>query len=112
MNDEGKDEESIRETDCDIVSITINHFFKKCELNFVLQVSDSIKYNYGPRSVAVGHFNNDTWLDIVVTNHVVSTIVVFLGYGNGTFEMQKPYSTGNDSSTTMITVGDFNKDNR
>ncbi|CAF4204128.1 unnamed protein product, partial [Rotaria sordida] len=88
------------------------HTIKKCELNFVLITPNPIEYNYGPRSVAVGHFNNDTWLDIVVANHVVGTIVVFFGYDNGTFEMQTPYSTGDDSSPTMVAVDDFNKDNR
>jgi hypothetical protein len=38
-----------------------------------------------PYSVAVGDFNNDTRLDIVVANYATNNLGVLLGYGNGTF---------------------------
>ncbi|CAF3798250.1 unnamed protein product, partial [Rotaria sordida] len=85
---------------------------KKCELNFISTVSNPIEYNYGPRSVAVCHINNDTWLDIVVANHAVNEIAVFLGHDDGAFRNRKSYSTGNGSSPYMVAVGDFNKDHQ
>ncbi|CAF5105621.1 unnamed protein product, partial [Rotaria sp. Silwood1] len=47
-----------------------------------------------PNSVAVGDFNNDTHLDIVVANSKGNTVSVLLGYGNGSFTDQTTYSTG------------------
>ncbi|CAF5182509.1 unnamed protein product, partial [Rotaria sp. Silwood1] len=35
-----------------------------------------------PWSVAVGDFNNDTLLDIVVVNHGSDNVGIFLGWGN------------------------------
>ncbi len=64
-----------------------------------------------PHSVAVGDFNNDHRLDIVVANRGTDNIGVLLGHGNGTFEVPKMYSTGNQSSPIMVAVGDLNKDN-
>jgi hypothetical protein len=69
---------------------------------------DPIDYNYGPRSVAIGDFNNDTWLDMVVADHIASSIVIYLGNIKGTFLRQSSYSTGSNSAPNMVAVGDFN----
>jgi hypothetical protein len=66
-------------------------------------------YSY-PRSVAVGDFNSDSLLDIVVANSGTNNFGVFFGYGNGTFSSQVTFSTGNFSSPYDIAVGDFNND--
>ncbi|CAF4630636.1 unnamed protein product, partial [Rotaria socialis] len=47
-----------------------------------------------PWSVAVGDFNNDTRLDIVVANSDDNSVSVLLGYGNGSFQNQMTFSTG------------------
>jgi hypothetical protein len=65
----------------------------------------------GPRSIAVGDFNNDSRLDIVVANSGTNTIGVFFGYGNGTFSNQITFSTGYKSQPYAVAVGDFNNDN-
>jgi hypothetical protein len=65
-----------------------------------------------PSSVTVGDFNNDQQLDIIVVNGDTSSLMVFIGYGNGSFTMQGTYSTGSDSSPSSVAVGDFNNDNR
>ena len=63
-------------------------------------------------SVTVGDFNNDGYLDIVVANSQKDNVGVFLGYGNGTFEDQKNFSTGSDSGPNDVLVADFNHDNQ
>jgi hypothetical protein len=64
-----------------------------------------------PYSIAIGDFNNDNHLDIVVSNSGTGNIGIFLGYGNGTFLAQTTYSTGTNSYPQYITLGDFKKDN-
>ncbi|CAF3964587.1 unnamed protein product, partial [Adineta steineri] len=64
-----------------------------------------------PSSIALGDFNMDNQLDIVVTNSDANNIGVFFGYGNGSFTAQVIYSTGNLSSPGSIATGDINKDN-
>ncbi|CAM4908496.1 unnamed protein product [Rotaria socialis] len=63
-----------------------------------------------PNSVVVGDFNNDSKLDIAVTNQGSENIVIFLGYGNGSFFNQSIYSTGDNSQPTTMAIGDFNND--
>jgi hypothetical protein len=81
-------------------------------MQFIKTVLNPIDYNFGPRSVAIGDFNHDTWLDIVVANHIVNSIIIFFGNVNGTFMKQPPYSTGPNSDPNMVAVGDFNNDFR
>ena len=64
-----------------------------------------------PYSVAVADFNNDTHLDIVVTNSETDNIAILLGYGNGTFAIGVTYSTGARSRPYTVAIGDFNNDN-
>ncbi|CAF3154083.1 unnamed protein product [Rotaria sp. Silwood2] len=71
----------------------------------------SIVSNSQPRSVAVGDFNNDDRIDIVVANSGTHTIGIFILYDNGTFSDQKTYSTGSRSSPYTVIVNDFNNDN-
>ncbi|CAF4182995.1 unnamed protein product, partial [Rotaria magnacalcarata] len=63
-----------------------------------------------PNSVAVGDFNNDTQLDIVVANSHDKNVSVLLGYCNGSFQNQMTFSTG--SYPQSVAVGDFNNDTR
>ena len=63
-----------------------------------------------PVSIAVGDFNNDHWLDIVVTNNGTNNIGIFFGYGNGSFRSQMTYSTGYDSLPNCVVVADLNND--
>jgi hypothetical protein len=84
----------------------------KCELKFKKIDQDPVNYKYGPQSVALGDFNNDTWLDMVVVNNAVDSITVYFGYSNVTFRRQREYSTGTGSSPYMISVNDLNGDQR
>ncbi len=65
-----------------------------------------------PASIAVGDFDNDTRLDVVVANNGTGNIMILFGSGDGTFTSQTTYSTGNDSKPCSVAVGDFNNDSR
>lgn len=62
----------------------------------------------GPTGVAVGDFNKDGHLDVVVTNSGNNNVGVLLGKGDGTF--QDPKLTSVACNPNWITVGDFNGD--
>ncbi len=68
--------------------------------------------NSAPISIAIGDFNNDSQLDIVVANYNISNIGIFLGYDDGTFSNVSTHSTGNNSWPCSVAVSDFNNDNR
>jgi len=63
-----------------------------------------------PMSVITGDFNQDSILDLAVTNYNSDTLSIMLGNGNGTFQTQQIYSTGNGSGPREITTGYFNND--
>jgi hypothetical protein len=63
-----------------------------------------------PSSVTIGHFNNDSEVDIAVANSGTNNIGILLNYGNRTFANMATYSTGSDSSPVSLAIGDFNDD--
>ena len=65
-----------------------------------------------PCGVAVGDFNEDNKLDIVVANYFNNTVSILLNKGDnsGTFLNQTTYSVG--SEPLDVAVGDFNGDNK
>ncbi|CAF4016179.1 unnamed protein product [Adineta steineri] len=63
-------------------------------------------------SIAVGDFNNDTRLDVVITNNATNNVKVIFGSGYGTFLYDITYSTGNASQPCSVSVADLNNDNR
>jgi hypothetical protein len=81
-------------------------------MQFHKTANNPIDYYFDPQSVVIADFNNDTWLDIVVANHMMNNIIIFFGNVNGIFLKQPPYSTGPNSTPKMVAVGDFNNDSR
>jgi hypothetical protein len=79
---------------------------------FADQTTYSTSLNSNPTSIALGDFNNDSQLDIVVANYGTGNIGMLLGYGNGTFETQRTYPIGSDSHPQYITIGDLDNDNQ
>jgi hypothetical protein len=69
-----------------------------------------------PTSVAVGDFNKDTKLDIVVTDFAkagnpAGSAGVLLGNGDGTFQTAQRFATVIQNPTSVVT-GDFNGDGK
>ena len=79
-------------------------------MNFTRTVPNPIDYNFNPRSVAIGDFNNDTWLDFVTTDHTLNDISVFLQFTNNTFRKSTTYSTGVYSLPNAVAIADLNND--
>ena len=65
-----------------------------------------------PTSIAVGDFNNDNRLDLVIANSQKNNVGIMLGNGNGDFGAQTTFSTGVFSYPYSIVVGDFNSDDQ
>ncbi|CAF4253850.1 unnamed protein product, partial [Adineta steineri] len=82
----------------------------KCELKFNKIDPSPIEYKYGPRSVAIGDFNNDSWFDIVIANNAVGSISVAFGNSNITLGSPTIYSTGIGSAPYMVAVYDLDND--
>jgi hypothetical protein len=62
--------------------------------------------------LAAGDFNNDDQLDIAVVTYSTNTLVIFLGFGDGTFTLFTTYSTGDNVNPMMVILADLNKDNQ
>jgi hypothetical protein len=60
----------------------------------------------GPRGIAVGDFNHDGHLDVVLADD--SGVIVYLGHGNGTFAAPKTLSSG--TGFNLVLVDDVNRD--
>jgi hypothetical protein len=66
----------------------------------------------GPDAVAVGYFNNDSYIDIVVANYDDQSVGILLGNGDDTFLPEITFFAGNNTDMVAIAVGDFNNDHK
>ena len=62
-----------------------------------------------PIIVEMTKINDDNYLDIIVSTNA-RNLIIFLGYGNGSFSEKITHST--ISLTSSISIGDFNHDHR
>jgi FG-GAP-like repeat/Abnormal spindle-like microcephaly-assoc'd, ASPM-SPD-2-Hydin len=76
--------------------------------NFTLQ--STVPTGNSPLSTAVGDFNGDGNLDLVVTNGFDNTVSILLGDGTGNFTLASSPVTGD--FPISVAVGDFNGDGR
>ncbi|CAF3900001.1 unnamed protein product [Rotaria sp. Silwood2] len=60
----------------------------------------------GPSFVSLVDLNNDSHLDLVVATTEEGFAGVFLGYGNGTFDIPQVYLTGEYSYPLAVAIGD------
>jgi hypothetical protein len=63
-----------------------------------------------PVSLTIGDFNRDLFFDLVITNYEDDTFSVMLGNGDGTFQIQQIYFTGNGSHPYGVVAADLNND--
>ncbi|CAF4169747.1 unnamed protein product, partial [Adineta steineri] len=77
-----------------------------------LKFSDYRSYPAGsdPWSISNGYLDEDSFLDIVVANTFDPTISIYYGFGNGTFQSQKLYTTNHH--VFYVAVRDMNNDNK
>ena len=61
-----------------------------------------------PRDVALGDFNHDNILDLVVANRDVGTVSVLLGNGDGSFGVHRMFPVG--TTPVAVAVGDLDGD--
>ena len=66
--------------------------------------------NDDPTAIAIGDFNEDRYLDLVVANGYAHNIRMLLGNNDGNFRDHLSFYTGDFSSPGAVAVGDFNKD--
>ena len=63
-----------------------------------------------PYYVIVADCNNDNMSDIIATNFGSNEVVIFYGYGNGSFELSRRYSTAFGSKPFGIVTADLDND--
>ena len=90
---------------------TIGLFLNTRNGTFTPQRTFSIGDASRPRSVVAADFNNDTHVDVAVTNYDSHSIGIFLGDGNGTFAVPITFSTGS-SRPVLLAIADLNRDRR
>jgi hypothetical protein len=78
--------------------------------NGLFKTSNSYTVGTQPLAAAVGDFNGDGKLDLVVVNYSSNSISVLLGAGNGDFQPALNYTVGKEPYA--VAVGDFNGDGK
>jgi len=105
FNRDGKLDAAVANYGSDNISIILG----KGDGTFQPAVNYSVKANSKVWSLAVGDFNNDGKLDIVVTPNSLSEVEIFFGNGDGTFQATFE-SVAVQRSPISVAVADFNGD--
>ncbi|CAF1295038.1 unnamed protein product, partial [Adineta steineri] len=107
FNGDGKIDIVVVNTGIDSMTI----FFGIGDGKFTNDTQYSTGIGSKPYSVAIGHFNNDNFIDIVIANYGSHSIGIFFGYGNGHFTLEVTYSIG-ISQPLLVLVHDVNNDDQ
>ncbi|CAF1020117.1 unnamed protein product [Adineta ricciae] len=91
---------------------SVGVFFGYALEDYLSAPSYSIGSSSQATSIAVGDFNYDSHLDVVIANNVMNNIMILFGSGYGTFLDKRIYSTGDSSRPCSVTVADLNHDQR
>lgn len=85
-------------------------FFFLLPLQLSAQFQTNVDYPVSPEpfGVAMGDFNQDGKLDLVVSGEVLNVVSVMLGKGDGTFQTRVDYPTA--ARPTSVIIADFNGD--
>lgn len=79
---------------------------------FSEQMTISLESGPALDSLAVGDFNNDNHLDIAILILESIDLVIYLGYGNGSFALPKSYETDFALMPNLLATADFNRDDK
>lgn len=63
-----------------------------------------------PKSISLGYYNDDAFIDMAVSLLFGASINIYLGIGNGSFRPPERLSTGNYSHPSDIKFADFDND--
>jgi hypothetical protein len=108
FNGDGKPDMAVGDFQANTVSILLGNG----DGSFTVTAASPISVGMDPGALAVGDFNHDGKLDLMVANSGDKTITVFLGKGDGTFTQAagSPMSVG--AAINTFAVGDFNGDGK
>ena len=94
-----------------IVRDTVTILLSNGDGTFTQATSSPISVGEFPASIAVGDFNGDGKLDLVIENVASENLTILLGKGNGTFtRVTESPATGIEPG--QVVVGDFNGDGK
>ena len=71
----------------------------------------STDYRHPLRSIVTADFDNNNRMDIVDGSNS-DYVIIFLGYGNGSFAKWITYSIGNNFNSDSVAIGNLNNDNQ
>lgn len=80
-----------------------------CTKTFKYQ-SETYPTEHNPAALVMRDFNQDSYVDLAIINADSDSFSILLGNGNGTFQEQRAYPTGNGSNPRKLAVGDLNDD--